>query len=439
MASNIVLCITDDRQGRIYAGTGKGVDRLDPKTGHIRHFSTANGLAHGEFTSALRDRSGSLWFATKQGLSRLIPDSDRPPVQPRVLITDLRVGNATYPVSQLGEAHVSTPDLSPSQNQLQIEFVGLDYEPGDLLRYSYKLEGADSDWSPPRSPHAVNYAALSGGKYHFLVKAVTSEGVESAAPADIEFFVLPPVWRRWWFESLALALAIAAVYGLHRNRVARLVQLERVRTRIATDLHDDIGASLSQIAVVSEVLSQREGVQDQFREPLSQIANDSRELVASMSDLVWAIDPRRDHLHDLVQRMRRFSSDMFTARNIQFRFNAPAGDLRLGVDQRRQIFLIFKEGVNNIVRHSDCTEAEVGLTLEANTLVLRVRDNGRGLDLSQAGPGNGLIGMQARAGTLGGQMEITRGQDCGTDVTLKIPLDGRPTPRWIAFSRLNRW
>jgi signal transduction histidine kinase len=137
--------------------------------------------------------------------------------------------------------------------------------------------------------------------------------------------------------------------------------------------------------------------------------------------------------------MRRFSSDMFTARNIQFRFNAPAGDLRLGVDQRRQIFLIFKEGVNNIVRHSDCTEAEVGLTLEANTLVLRVRDNGRGLDLSQAGPGNGLIGMQARAGTLGGQMEITRGQDCGTDVTLKIPLDGRPTPRWIAFSRLNRW
>jgi ligand-binding sensor domain-containing protein/two-component sensor histidine kinase len=439
MASNIVLCITSDRQGRIYAGTGNGVDRLDPKTGHIRHFSSANGLPHGEFTSALRDHSGSLWFATKQGLSRLIPTADPTPVAPRVLITDLQIGGASYPVSQLGEARVSRLELKPSQNQVQVEFVGLDYEPGDVLRYSYKLEGADSEWSPPRSQHAVNYAALSGGKYHFLVKAVTSEGVESAAPAEIEFIVLPPVWQRWWFVALCACVVMSGAYGLHRNRVAHLVQLERVRTRIATDLHDDIGASLSQIAVVSEVLSQREGAQDQFREPLSQIANDSRELVASMSDLVWSIDPRRDHLHDLVQRMRRFSSDMFTARNIQFRFHAPAGDLRLGVDQRRQIFLIFKEGVNNIVRHSDCTEAEVGLTLEANTLVLRVHDNGRGLDLSQAGPGNGLVDMQARAGALGGQVEITGDQDCGTDVTLKIPLDGRPTPRWRAFFHLNRW
>jgi signal transduction histidine kinase len=130
---------------------------------------------------------------------------------------------------------------------------------------------------------------------------------------------------------------------------------------------------------------------------------------------------------------------MFTARNIQFRFSAPAGDLRLSVDQRRHIFLIFKEGVNNIVRHSGCSEAEIGLTLEANALVLRVHDNGRGLEDSQACHGNGLIGMRARAEALGGEVEITGGRACGTSLTLRVPVGRLPVPRRRGFSHLNRW
>jgi hypothetical protein len=140
-----------------------------------------------------------------------------------------------YPVSQVGETRISRLELKPSQNQLQVDFVGLDYEPGDTLRYSYQLAEADSGWSPPRSQHAVNYAALSGGTYRFLVKAVTSDGLESAVPAEVDFMVLPPVWRRWWFDSLALALALAGVFAAHRYRVAQAVSLERIRTTIATD------------------------------------------------------------------------------------------------------------------------------------------------------------------------------------------------------------
>jgi signal transduction histidine kinase len=209
--------------------------------------------------------------------------------------------------------------------------------------------------------------------------------------------------------------------------------------RIATDLHDDIGASLSQIAVVSEALSLRAGADHQFQESLSQIAMDSREIVASMSDLVWSIDPRRDHLHDLVQRVRKFSGDMFAARNIEFRFTAAANDLLLSIEQRRHIFLICKEGVNNIVRHSACTAAAVGLSFEAEAFVLRVEDNGCGLDLSQGSRGNGLRGMRARAEALGGQLEITGGPKCGTAVTLKIPLDRLRSPRWSGFFHLHRW
>jgi len=443
LASARAECITEDRFGRIYVCGSRGIDRLDPAApngaGVTRHFTTADGLAGGHLEAAFADREGNLWFGTTLGLSRLVPEADPPQSPPGILISGLRIRGVPYPLSDLGVDRLSGIQLKPDQTQIEVGFLGLSFEAGEVLRYQFMLADADRDWGPLTAQRTVNYASLKPGSYRFLVRAVNSAGVGGPAPASIAFTILPPVWQRWWFLALSACAAMSVLYALHRNRVARLVQLERVRTRIATDLHDDIGASLSQIAVVTEVLSQRGGAEDQFREPLSQIAIDSRELVVSMSDLVWAIDPRRDHLLDLVQRMRRFASDMFTSRNIRFRFSAPAGDLRLSVDQRRHIFLIFKESVNNIVRHSDCTEAEIGLTLEANALVLRVHDTGRGVDSSQAGRGNGLSGMRARALALGGEMEIAGGRDCGTAVTIKVLLGRLPLPRWRAFFHLNRW
>src|SRR5262249_7779122 len=155
-----------------------------------------------------------------------------------------------------------------------------------------------------------------------------------------------------------------AGYSLYRYRVARFVELERVRTRIATDLHDDIGANLTRIVILSEVAQQRLGGESQLNgSPFPSIARISRESVAAMSDIVWAINPRRDSLRDLVRRMRGFASEVFTSRNIEFHFHAPdpEQDIKLGPDLRRDIYLIFKEAVNNIVRHADCARAEIEL------------------------------------------------------------------------------
>jgi len=199
------------------------VDRLDPKTRRIRHFSGANGLAHGEIRSAVADRSGALWFATTQGLSRLEPSIERSTARPRVLITELSVGGTRYPVSQLGESSIAKLELTPSRNQLQVEFVGLDHEAGDSLRYTYRLERADQTWCAPREQHSVNYAALAPGTYRFEVKAVTPEGAESRTPAEIDFTVLPPFWRRWWFELAAAALA-GALGTKARNSSTKLAK-----------------------------------------------------------------------------------------------------------------------------------------------------------------------------------------------------------------------
>jgi ligand-binding sensor domain-containing protein/signal transduction histidine kinase len=425
LASNIILCLVEDRQGLVYAGTGRGLDRLDPKTGHIRHYTSADGLAHGDFTSALLDRSGSLWFATKQGLSRLTLAAERATAAPRVLITDLRIGGGAYPVSQLGATRLAPPELKPSENQLQVDFVGIDWEAGDTLRYSYQLEGADTAWSAPRTQPSVNFAALAGGTYRFRVKALTSEGVESTTPAEIDFTVLPPVWRRWWFESLAVALAAALVFAAHRYRVAQVVSLERMRTAIATDLHDDIGASLSQIAILSEVARVGGNGAERPDEPLERVAALARELVESMGDIVWSIRSEPQGMDSLVRRMREFAIDLLASQGVEFVLRAPElGDQAvLSLQGRRELFLIFKECIHNAARHSGCTAVTAELRVTDREVTLTVSDNGQGLTNGRRAPGwpggTGIQNMRKRAEGLGGRMEVT--SQGGVTVEVHLP------------------
>jgi signal transduction histidine kinase len=267
----------------------------------------------------------------------------------------------------------------------------------------------------------VNFASLAPGTYEFEVRAVSGDGVVSPGVASFRFRVLPPLWQRWWFVMLVGLLLAVIVYQVYRYRVGRLLEMERVRTRIAADLHDDIGSSLSQIAVLSEVLRRKAGDDARLTKPLLQIASVSREAVDSMSDIVWAINPAKDHLQDLVKRMRRHASEVFPASHIEFHFDAPetAHDITLGADVRRQVFLIFKESVTNVIRHSHCDHAEVRLTVEGSQLVLEVIDNGKGFDPSRRNDGNGLVSMRRRASSLGGMLEVISAS--GTTIRLQVP------------------
>ena len=424
ISSNQVSCITEDEWGRIYIGTGRGLDRLDPATGRIKHYSVTDGLGNNFVNVAYRDRDGALWFGTLQGLSRFVPKPDRPQAPPPIFIGGLRITGVEQTLSDLGEAKLSGFELGPSQNQIEIGFLGLGYGSGESLRYQYKLEGADQDWTQPTDQRTVNYANLQPGSYRFLVRAVNADGVTSPVPASLEFTIIPPIWQRWWFVSLAAILVALAAYGIYRHRVTRLIELERVRMRIATDLHDDIGSSLSQISVLSEVINKRLGKEQSVAEPLLMIGSLSRDLVDSLNDIVWAINPRRDRLSDLIYRMRRFASDTFTARDIQFRFSAPDSQnhLRLGADTRREVFLVFKEAVNNLVRHSGCTVADIDFGMKNGRMELSVTDNGAGFNPERESEGNGLVNMRQRAAKVGGGLDIVSSRDRGTTVLLKVPL-----------------
>lgn len=272
------------------------------------------------------------------------------------------------------------------------------------------------------------------------MRAVSEKGNISREPAVISFRVLAPLWLRWWFLALAgaiLAIPISLIIryryqrtlaeqSLYREKEERLRELEEVRRRIAKDLHDDVGSSLTQVSLLTEVARQAmNGASDFANEQLSIVAKMSRELVDSMSDIVWAVNPQKDTLDDLTHRMRRFASNLFTAQQIDFQFHTPdeEQDIKIGANMRREVFLIFKEGVNNIARHSRCARAELEFRFEGDRLCLSMTDNGQGFDCSEESAGNGLINMRERTRAFGGDFEVISEHGQGTTLTVTIPLN----------------
>jgi PAS domain S-box-containing protein len=232
LSSDNLCCFTEDRAEHLYIGTGHGLDRLDLTTGRIKNYTTADGLLKSEVTAAFRDRHDALWFGTREGVSRLIPVPDRPQPPPSVLISGLRIAGLSHPVSELGETEIAGLVLGPSQNQIQIDFFALSFSVGGL-RYQYKLEGVDQNWSTPSDQRTVT-ANLSSGSYRFLVRSVSSDGVTSEHSATVSLTILPPFWRRWWFVTLAALLCAAVVYALIRHRLARLKALRESENRFRT-------------------------------------------------------------------------------------------------------------------------------------------------------------------------------------------------------------
>ncbi len=426
LSSNNVEVITEDLYGRIYAGTGRGVDQLDPATGRVRHFTVEDGLAPGLPQAAFRDRTGALWFGTFNGLSRFVPPAPETATPPPILIAALTVAGQPQLVSAVGETTMNLADLRPAGNQLQIDYVSLRFSAGDRLRYQYRLEGADSDWGPLTTRRSVTYASLSPGSYRFLVRAVNADGVASPTPAVVAFTVLPPFWWRWWFLSLTALAIVAAAVALHRYRLGRILEIERVRTRIATDLHDDIGANLTRIAILSEVARQQAaGGRHEADAPLSSIAGIARESATAMSDIVWAISPERDTLDDMVRKMRDHAEEVFESRDISLMLDLPdAGPVKIGVDLRRDLYLIFKEAVNNAARHSRCSRVSIMLRIADQRLILEVVDNGNGFDPDAESDGNGLTSMRRRAARLGASIDVDTGTGVGTSVRVRMLLAG---------------
>ena len=426
LSSNEVTALAEDLRGRIYAGTARGIDRLDPVSGAIKTYTETGGLL-GEFQAAARDRDGTLWFSCSAGVIRFVPEEEQKRAATPTLITGLRVSGRAREISATGESLVDELRFPAGTSPLEIDFVAPLGASGDE-RYQVMLDGADETWSTPSAQRSVTYARLVPGRYRFLVRAVDSDGTVGP-PATFPFTVLSPVWMRWWFIAITGAGGALALYAVYHRRVARLRAIAGIRSRIASDLHDDIGANLTRISVLSEVV-RRQGVDGgQADIHLASIGRVARESVTTMSDIIWAIKPHDNDLHELGRKMREYAEEMCAATDVRVTFDLPDGrrGSRLGPDRRRDLYLVFKEAVNNAVRHADCTELRVALHRDHRRIVLEVIDDGRGFDPSQGSRGNGLTNMQQRAERLHGKLTTESGPRRGTTISLELPDRPRTT------------
>ncbi len=422
------LCLVADAAGRIWVGTTRGVVRLDPATGRQAHFTTADGLANNLVTSAARDADGALWFGTPEGVSRLVPGPEVPLAPPRAVIAAFRVNGNLRPVPELGTAALTGIALAPDENRIRVDFASPSFTPGGRLLFQTRLEGLDLQWSPPTPDPTVRYVGLAPGAYRLAVRALSPDGLPGPE-ATASFRLRAPFWRRAEFLLSVLALAALGVFLVHRQGVRHAVAVERVRTRLATDLHDDVGSSLARISILSEVGRRDLDPASETARLFEEIGETSRGVIDALGDAIWSIDPRHDDLQSLADRLRHFATDLLEGRGITCRIEVPAGapGVDLPAEPRRHLFLLLKEAVTNAARHSGARSVTIAFHLEGRALSVEVSDDGTGFaasarDLPEA-QGRGLENMRSRAAALGGTLEIVSSPGGGTRLAVAaLPL-----------------
>jgi two-component sensor histidine kinase len=302
-------------------------------------------------------------------------------------------------------------ELSYSQNVFSFEFSALDYISPYKNRYAYMMEGFDENWIYSGNRRYITYTNLDPGKYIFKVKGSNNDGVWNEKGVQLIIRILPPLWKTWWFITLALIIIIGIIGLIIYFRVKNLIEISKFRTKLAADLHDNIGSSLTEISILSEVISKKIKTEEKdVTKSLKAISSNARSLVDNMSDIVWLVNPKRDSLYDLILRLRDTYSELSSYTNISFRSEniISLQKVSLSMEHRQNLYLIFKEAINNCITHSGCTEINLDASVKGRILEMTLKDNGKGFckDAVKKGEGNGLENMLNRAKKIGGHLII---------------------------------
>jgi ligand-binding sensor domain-containing protein/signal transduction histidine kinase len=430
LSSDTAWMLVEDVTGELFIGTGRGVDRFDPAADRFTHYSADDGVPRGESLGGLCDRSGRIGLAPTDGVARFDSRAEGRRFRSVTLITGIRVGGTSLPARADGAQRFDGFTVLPGDRRLEIDFVSPGAQTSDGLRYQHQLEGIDRDWTITDA-RTVALAGAAPGSYRFLVRAVFADGTVTD-PAAVEFTVLAPFWQRRWFLALAALCTCALVFVVHRSRLRHAIAVERVRSQIAADLHDGVGASLSRIAILSEVVQQQaQSALPDAIPALTAISDNARAVIDDMSDAVWFIDPHADNLHQVVVRVRAMASELFDGQRIRWSVEATddASRLPLASEQRRHVYLILKEALTNVLRHAQATNLAVVVTASQARLRIEVNDDGIGLDgnashsSSASGGGHGLENIRRRASSLGGTARIeSPAQGRGTSIVVDVPV-----------------
>ena len=418
LAGTTVFSIAEDGAGRLWLGTAHGIVHYSPATGTARRYRRQDGVLSGEFNrrAALRRSDGEMVFGGLSGLTFFHPERVHARRERQVVFTRVErmTGAGTVAATTTG----AELRVAPGDRAVAVEFAALTFAPGPARRYRYRLQGLSSDWIES-SDHSVTYAAPPPGKYAFQVQAAAgSEGMWSEPGATLHLRVIPAFWRTLWFRALVAVLLLATLWLVHKTRLRQALATERLRLNISHDLHDEIGAGLSSIALMSDAVGASAAIDGRERMQIDRISRSARDMVGDLRDIVWAIDPDGDRLDDIVTRMRDFSTVLL--RGVQVEFRAPASAVlseRIGMTVRRDLLRIYKEVLHNVARHAGASKVQIVLEVNAKEIELEVIDDGRGFDQRTVRAGTGLKSMRERAQRIGARLEFDSGT-AGTKVRL---------------------
>lgn len=427
LSNNSIADIEEDENGRIFIATYHGLNVLTNygDSLQINQLYKKDGLIGDDFTheGTFVDNEGNLWLGTLDGISKYNPNVEKVvSTPPNVYIIGLQLYNEDINLDNF----LSNPILSYNQNFLKFIYNGINLSAPEKIKYSYRLSGIDGSWVITSSTIAP-YTNLDDGKYTFEVKAKNEWGYWSK-PKILSFTITPAWWETWWFYTIA-ALSIAGIIAFIASyRYRHLLAIEKVRTKISSDLHDNIGSGLTEISFLSEMVKSQTKENKIANKGLNNISDISKTLINDMRDIVWLVNPNNDTLKDLFLRLQDSYQEVLRFSNITLRIAGidELTNLKLPMNYRQHIYLMFKEAINNSIKYSESKNITLNVSTSSSNLVIELNDDGTGFDKDIIKKGNGLKNIKDRAKQVNGEISIISKVDEGT----KIIFVGK-------FSKLN--
>lgn len=417
LPGDIINSILEDDKAQLWLSSNSGISRFSPDSMNFLNFEEHDGLQGNEFNAGagIHLNDGRLMFGGVNGFNVFYPDSIKPAnFSPDIVITSFKV----FDKEIIFNPQNPKTKLSHKENFLSFNFASLDYTQPLQNQYKYQMTGVDKDWVFSDNRRYASYTNIDPGNYIFKVMGTNSDGLWSNKMAEFAIEITPPYWQTWWFRISIALVVIGLVYLFMAYRINKIKDIEKLRIRIASDLHDDIGSSLTRITIHSQQI-QNGRDKTKVATSIEKIGELSRDIISTMSDIVWSIDTRNDNLTDMRDRIHDFAYNTLSERDITvtFREDGMEKNKKIDVLFRQNIFSIFKESVNNIVKHAEAEKVEIEMINSEKEFNLKIIDNGKGFDEEKIKKGNGLQNMKMRAGRIGAVLEITN--EKGTVISLK--------------------
>lgn len=463
ISSSKIIFIQQDSNGFIWLGTHSGgLNRFDPASKKFKRFTTHNGLPNDVVFGIQEDKSGFLWISTLNGLAKF--DSQKQTFiiydqadglisntfnwrasnkdkngrlyfggvfgfvsfNPDEILTEENYSPIAFTSFKLFDKEAVLPlslpttkeiELSYDNNFFSIEFIALDLAPAHKHKYKYKLEGIDKDWIDSENRNTAFYTDIDPGEYKFVVKAGNADNVWTNT-SSIIIRITPAWWMTWWFKLFIALVILLIAYLLYKIRIDQLIKIERIRYEIASDLHDEIGSNLSSISVDGQLLMKNESIAPPEKELISDISKTAAQTLDAMRDIVWFINPKNDANEDIIFKMKETAAKLLGG--IQWSFQI-IGEPRLenfSLEQRRNIFLIYKESLTNVARHSKADKCEIELEGISSQIRLSIRDNGIGFEKNNVKMDTGFFSLRNRANKVNALLEINSEIQKGTEIKL---------------------